>query len=264
VGNRSLPGPVDHDVPVLAIRNAGGDLLALVVGYACHATTLSDYLISNDWPGFAIEAIERAHPGATALFIQGAGADSNALPRAGEDLARRRGEILAAAVEQVLKSKMKPVAGPVKSAYELVDLPLDHIQTREELQKRLSDKLAMYRTTARYLLNVLDRDGFLPDHYSYPVQMWQFGNTLKFIALGGEVVVDYALRLKAQYGFDNTWVAGYSNDVPAYIPSRRVLDEGGYEGGGAMVLFGRPGRFGPGVEEIIVGKVADLARNTSN
>jgi hypothetical protein len=262
VGRRALPGPVDHDVPTLAIRGANGELRAVVVGYACHATALSDYLIGNDWPGYAIEAIEKAHPGARALFVQGCGADANPLPRAGEDLARKRGEVLAAAVEQVLNAKMKPVADRVRTAFERVDLPLTGVWTRESLRQRMESGAAPYRTAARQVLGVLERDGKLPDRYPYPIQVWQFGDSLKFIALGGEVVVDYALRLKAQHGFDNTWVAGYSNDVPAYIPSRRVLEEGGYEGGDAMILFGRSGRFAPTVEEIIVNKVADLVRDT--
>ena len=263
VASRSLPGPVDHDVPTLAVRDAAGTLRAVVVGYACHATTLSDYLISNDWPGFGLEGIEKAHPGVTALFLQGCGADSNAFPRGGEDLSRKRGDLLAAAAEQVLNGKMKPLSGPLRTAFERVDVPFHKVMTREELQKRLDDKLAMYRTTARYLLGILNRDGKLPDRYPYPVQVWQFGTGLKFIALGGEVVADYALRLKGEHGFDDTWVAGYSNDVLGYIPSRRVLQEGGYEGGDAMVLFGRPGHFGAAVEEIIVEKVRDLVESTA-
>ena len=49
----------------------------------------------------------------------------------------------------------------------------------------------------------------------------------------------------------------------AYIPSRRVLQEGGYEGGEAMIYFGRPGPFEPAVEEIIVNKVRDLVERTA-
>jgi neutral ceramidase len=261
--SRSFPGLVDHDVPVLAVHDAMGNLRVVVVGYACHATTLNDYRISNDWPGYAREAIEKAHPSATALFVQGCGADSNALPRRDEALARNHGESLAVAAELVLKGKMTPLAGPLRTAYDRVDLPFHQLLTREELRKRLEDKAKMYRTTARYLLDILDRDGKFPDHCSYPVQVWQFGTGLKFIALGGETVVDYSLRLKSQFGFDNTWVAGYSNDLPGYIPSKRVLQEGGYEGGDALVLFGRPGRFGAAVEEIIVEKVGDLVKRTA-
>ncbi|MEY4939953.1 MAG: hypothetical protein RIQ93_1688 [Verrucomicrobiota bacterium] len=256
---RSLPGPVDHDVPVLAIRDGGRKLQAVVVGYAAHATALSDYLISGDWPGFAMEEIEKQHAGATALFVQGCGADANPLPRAGEELARSYGKILAAAADEVLRGRMTPLRGPLRSAYELVDVPFHRPPTREELQARLTDKNIYARLHARRLLEELNRDGKLPATYPYPVQIWQFGAGLKFIALGGEVVADYSLRLKNQYGFDGTWVAGYSNDILAYIPSRRVLNEGGYEGGDSMIYFGRPDRFGAAVEEIIVEKVQDLA-----
>ena len=87
------------------------------------------------------------------------------------------------------------------------------------------------------------------------MQAWQLGSDLTFVALGGEVVVDYALRLKKELGRDDTWVAGYTNDVMAYIPSERVLKEGGYEGGGAMVYYGLPTVWGPMVEETIVAAV---------
>src|SRR5262249_57707811 len=92
-------------------------------------------------------------------------------------------------------------------------------------------------------------------HYPYPVQTWRLGSDLLFIGLGGEVVVDYALRLKKEIGPGKTWVAGYTNDVMAYIPSLRVLQEGGYEGREAMVIYGLPTAWGPRVEEAIVGAV---------
>lgn len=259
---RNLPGPVDHDVPVLSVRAPDGTLRAVIAGYACHATVLSDYLINGDWPGFAQQEIEKAHPGTTALFVPGCGADANPLPRRSAELARKYGQILAAAVEEVLNAKMKPLTGPLNAAFELVDLPFRPPPTRAQLRAQSQDKDVILRRQAQHLLKTLDRDGKLPASYPYPVQVWQFGRGLKFIALGGEVVVDYSLRLKAQHGWDNTWVAGYSNDVFAYIPSLRVLNEGGYEGGGAMAAYGQPGPFGAAVEEIVVEKVKDLVERT--
>jgi hypothetical protein len=170
---------------------------------------------------------------------------------------------MAYAVDQVLKGKMKPVGGPLKTAFETVDVPFAKPPSREEFRARLDDTNAGVRRHAQAMLAIFDRDGKLPDRYPYPVQIWQFGRDLKFIALGGEVVVDYALRLRAQYGWDNTWVAGYSNDIFAYIPSLRVLKEGGYEGGGAMIPYGQPGPFGAAVEEIIVEEVGTLVKRTS-
>ena len=260
---RQYPGPVDQDVPVLAVRAPDAKLRAIVFGYACHATSLSDNLVSGDWPGFAQSAIEERNPGATAMFVTGAGADANPLPRRTVELARGYGEIMAEAVSQVLTGKMMPVTGPLRTAFQTVDLAFAEVPTREELQKRAQSPDAALRRHAEYLLARMTPDGKLWDRYPYPVQIWQFGSSLKMIILGGELVVDYALRLKGIYGWTNTWVAGYSNDVFAYIPSVRILKEGGYEGGGAMIPYGQPGKFHPAVEETIIDTVERLVAKTA-
>jgi neutral ceramidase len=259
---RSLPGVVDQDVPVLSVRDASGGLVAIVVGYACHATALSDYQVSGDWPGYAQAEIEKAHPGAVAMFVQGCGADANALPRRTVELAQGYGRILAAAADEVLRSKMTPLTGAIHAAFERVDVPFKKPPSAEELRKTMESATGGDRQHAERLLKLLDHDGKLMDHYPYPVQVWQFGQALKIIFLGGEVVADYALRLKAQYGWGTTWVAGYSNDVFAYIPSLRVLKEGGYEGGGAMNQEDFPGPFAAAIEEVIAGKVHELVERT--
>ena len=88
------------------------------------------------------------------------------------------------------------------------------------------------------------RDGTLPTSQKMPLQVWRFGTDLTLVALGGEVVVDYALRLRRDHPDDHVWPVGYANDVFGYVPSRRILDEGGYEGGGcaAVLRAARPVR----------------------
>ena len=250
-------------MPVLAVKGNDGRLRAIVFGYACHNTVLADYVINGDYAGFAQEMLEREHAGATAMFVQDCGADANPLPRRSVELARKYGEILAAAVDEVVRGKMRPQSGPVRAAFQLVDIPFQTPPSREELQRQLDDKNAGIVRHAHYMLGIYEKQGKLPDHYPYPIQVWQFGPGLKWIILGGEVVVDYSLRLKQEYGWDDTWVAGYSNDVFAYIPSLRVLKEGGYEGATAMIGYGQPGPFAPPVEEVIVKQVADLMHRTS-
>jgi hypothetical protein len=252
---RSLPGQVDQDVPVLAVET-GGALAAIVAGYSCHATVLNTYPINGDWPGFAQQEIERRHPGATALFVQGCAADVNPLPRRSVALARAYGGILAAAVDDVLAGTMANVAGPLRTVYGTVDLPFREVPDQTQFERDLQSKDDYRRWRAKRMLALLAAGKPLPDHYSYPIEAWGFGSTLKFIALGGEVVSDYCLRLKRQYGFDDTWVAGYSNDVFGYVGSRRVIAEGGYEGGNANTNF--PAPFSESVEEKIVGKTAEL------
>jgi hypothetical protein len=154
------------------------------------------------------------------------------------------------------------VAGPLTTAFEYADIPFQTPPTRDALQERLQTDTGMRARHTRLMLNILERDGKIYDHYPYPVQVWQFGTSLTLIAIGGEPVVDYALRFKAEYGWENTWVAGYSNDVMGYIPSLRVLNEGGYEAGGAMINYGRPGPLAPEVEEVIAKKVNELVTRT--
>jgi hypothetical protein len=96
--------------------------------------------------------------------------------------------------------------------------------------------------------------------YPFPLQVWQFGGQQLLITLGGEPVVDYALKFKHEFG-PQTWVAGYGNDVMAYIPSLRVLNEDkpprasplwGYEGSRAMQVLGLPAlRWADDVEDRI-------------
>ncbi len=246
-----LKGPVDHDAPVLAVRDPEGRLRAVAFGYACHATVLPFYQWCGDYPGYAQAALEKAHPDLTALFWAGCGGDQNPLPRRSVALAERYGQQLADAVEAVLAAPMTPLQGKLSAAYTEIPLPFADLPSRDRLLKDGESKDRYIAARARLLLSRLQKEGSLSGTYPYPVQAWQLGRGLTWIALGGEVVVDYSLRLKRELG-PGTWVAGYTNDVMAYIPSLRVLKEGGYEGGGAMVYYGQPTVWSPRVEEMIV------------
>ena len=247
-----IKGPHDHDVPVLAIRDLNKKLKAVAFGYACHATVLSWQKWCGDYPGFAMAAVEDTHPGAVALFWAGCGADQNPLPRRTVELARAYGKQLADEVDRVLAAPMKPLTPTCRHAYVEVDLPLGDPPTRETLVEDSRSTNKFLASRAKTLLKELETAGNLKTNYPYPVQTWRLGDDLTWIMLGGEVVVDYSLRLKKELGPGKTWVMGYANDVMAYIPSLRVLKEGGYEGGGAMVYYGLPCAWSPRVEEIII------------
>ena len=228
-GYRNHPnpdGPVDHTVPVLRVDDAGGKLRAVVFGYACHNTTMGFLKWLGDYAGYAQEYFEQDHPGVTAMFMMGCGADQNPYPRSQLEYAQKHGRCLVTAVEAALEVGQKtlrhqrPLHGPLRSAIQTVDLEF----------------------------NEPDR----PD-FPYPVQVVRFGNDLCIIALGNEVVIDYSLRLKRKLAEPDgpaIWVAGFSNVYSGYIPSRRVLLEGGYE------ARSRPWK--PTLEELIVGKVHEL------
>lgn len=253
-----LAGPFDHDVPVLKITDASGKLTAILFGYACHATVLSGYDWSSDYPGFAQSELEKAHPGCTAMFFAGCGADQNPLPRRKVELAKAYGQRLATAVDAVLSESLEPVAPTLEVGWTLVPLELAHVPSRAEVEQDSESSNRYVAARAKLYLQWLDAGQEIPGTYPYPIQVWRMGRELALVTLGGEVVVDYALRLKETYGPKHTWVAGYANDVMAYIPSRRVLAEGGYEGGGAMVYYSLPSPWAPTVEAKIIDGVRDI------
>jgi neutral ceramidase len=253
-----LKGPVDHAVPVLAVKDANGKLLAVVTGYACHATVLSFYQWSGDWPGFAQIEIEKRHPECIALFWAGCGADQNPLPRRTVELAESYGQQLAAAAEDVLQHSLKEVSGKIHSVYQEIDLAFAELPSVEQIEADAKGGDRYLAGRAKQLLSTIEAHGKLSQTYPYPVQIWAIGNDVSMVILGGEVVVDYSLRLRHELAGSNIWVAGYSNDVMAYIPSARVLQEGGYEGATAMIYYGLPTSWSGQVEEHIVKTAADL------
>ncbi len=255
-------GPVDHDLPVLRISDGAGGLRAVLFRYSCHCTTMDFYKWCGDYAGFAQAEIEKKHPGVTALFAQGCGGDANPLPRRQIELCEKYGRQLAAGVEAVLDGPMKPLQGRLGAAYQTIPLALADLPDRPTLEAQVSDEKTprTQKTLARRMLALLDKGEPLPSRYpAYPVQAIRIGD-LTLAALGGEVVVDYCLRLQKELGRERTWFLGYSNDVMAYIPSRRVLSEGGYEGYTSMAVYGLPGRWAPGVEESVVSAVHDVVR----
>jgi hypothetical protein len=228
-GYRNHPnpdGPVDHTVPVLRVAASDGELRAVLFGYACHNTTMGFLRWLGDYAGYAQEYFEKDHPGTVALFLTGCGADQNPYPRSELQYAQKHGRSLATAVEAALETgqrtplHQRPLRGPLRCLLETVDL--------ESASPNRPD-------------------------FPYPVQIVRFGNDLSIIALGNEVVVDYSLRLKrelAEPAGPAIWVAGYSNAYTDYIPSKRVLEEGGYEAQCCP--------WKPTLEERIVGKVHEL------
>ncbi len=255
-------GPVDHEVPVLRIEGKGGRLRGVIFSYACHNTTLTGefYQVSGDYAGFAQAALEKKHPGSRALFVLGCAGDINPFPRSELKHAEAHGVELAEAVEKVLQGPMSPVSGDLRRALEYTMLSFAPPPKKEELEARLQEKDRGRQRHARLMLDILKRDGRLPTQYPYPVQVAQFGKSLTLVALGGEVVVDYSLRLKKELSGKPLLLMAYANDVMGYIPSLRVLKEGGYEGGGSMIFYGRPGPWAEDVEELVVKKVHELVR----
>jgi putative membrane-bound dehydrogenase-like protein len=251
-------GPVDHSLPVMFVHSPEGKLRAVFANYACHATTLQFNKVHGDWPGTAMQAIQRDHPGVVALIALGCGADQNPNPRGTMELTVQHGEEVAAEVSRLLKSERKPIRGKLDCQAKDITLPLAPLPSREEWEKRAAITTPNISYIAQKNLARLGRGEKLPTELPYRVETWNFGDDLAMVFLPGEVTVDYELRLKVDYDPARLWVNGYSNDALCYIPSERILKEGGYEGETAMVYYDRPNKFAPGVEDRIIGAVHDI------
>lgn len=263
--SRSFGNQVDQDVPVLAVRS-GNRLRAAMFGYSCHTTALGGLSINGDYAGFAQLEIQKRFPGTIALFMQNCGGDANPLPRIrGKDrdhdatqLTAQYGSILAEAVTQVLNNPMTPVSGPLKIMMDTATLTLRPGLPLDELKQRAPNLVGMPRREFEHFIRQYDTLGVPPDSVPFPVQLWSLGSSLTLIALTGETVVDYSLSFKALYGWNSTWVSGYNNDLTSYIPSARVLKEGGYEGTTGMYEYGHRAPYTDDVEDRILTTVKKL------
>jgi hypothetical protein len=261
--NPDVKGPSDHTVPVIRIADERNRLSAVVFGYACHATSLSINKWSGDYPGFTQIEIERMYPAATAMFFAGFGADQNPFPRGGVLQAEQYGKELAISVERVLKGEMKPLTPSLKTVYEEIELEIAQPPDQAELEQIIKNGADWEKRWATMIKKKQAAGEKLEDSYPfYPVQVWQLGEQ-SLVVLGGEVVVDYALKLRELLGNDII-LMGYSNDVMTYIPSERVLKEGGYEGKSSMWVYGHRGTWESGIEEKIISEVVrqmDFCKN---
>jgi hypothetical protein len=260
-------GPVDHALPVLRATDADGKLLAVVVNYACHCTTLTGEFMKacGDWAGYAQEYVEAAHPDSICLVLIGCGADANPEPRGKLEHAKEHGRTVAVEVDHLLARVLEPVPAPPACSFSRIQLPFSTIPDRSEWEKRAArDDAVGYQ--AKLQVAKLERGETLPTQLPYTVQTWAFGDDLAMVFLAGEVVVDYALRIKSEFDAERLWVTAYANDVPCYISSRRVLSEGGYEADTSMIYYDQPARLADEVEDLILeevrGQMPEVFRST--
>jgi hypothetical protein len=245
-------GPMDHSVPVLRVTDQKGNARAVLFGYACHNTTLTGehYSISGDFAGVAEAGLETSEPGVVAMFMQLCAGDQNPNPRGQEEYVARHGEALAAEVRRVLSGNMSAVKGETGAALQWRDLPLQP-HTRDDFVKMLESREPVRVRFAREMIARYDERRPMR-HATLPVQAIRLAKDLAIVALGGEPVVEYAAQIKAAHPKLRLIVAGYSNDVMGYIPTARMLEEGGYEPVASTLYYGIAAPFAPEVESLVL------------
>ena len=250
--------PVDHSMPVLAARDRSGKVRAVWANYACHCTTVgSRNRIGGDWAGFANEWLEKEFGGAVSLMTIGCGADVGPQPSGSLQTAEEHGRSIATEVKRLLMNETISLGGVPSVVSRRMQLPLAKPKPREHWQAQLKSG-GFDHQLAKAMLAKLDVQGSIPKEVSYPLSVWRFGDDLAMVFLAGEVVVDYAVRLKRELDWSRLWINAWANDMPGYIPSQRVLAEGGYEADFSQVYYEQPGRYDPGVEDKLIQAVHEL------
>jgi neutral ceramidase len=258
--NREGLSYVEQDVPILTARNAAGVPLAVLFGYGCHPVCAGGQTLSDpDYPGVACALIEKS-TSAQAQFLIGPAGDQDPVGNAGWSLSSADGSDLGQTVVNAL-------AGPIDTAYQDITVPFDITNTpanlatvrAEYVARQGNSSLPGYvRRHAQTMIGQIDAHSFATS-LKLPLQTWSLqGSPGLYLALtGGELVSGFAVYFRSRYGGSSgIWINGYSNELPAYIPSNELLSTGGalhyacgwdtdYTGiaGGSMTVYGWLGHF---------------------
>jgi hypothetical protein len=255
-------GPVDWDVPVLRVKGTNGAVRAIVFGYACHGTSIRSgddwYVVSGEYMAYARQHLEAHEPGAVAMYLTGMGADADPAPRGRLLDAKRHGLELAGAVVGVLDRPMRRVRGAFKLAYDEVDLPLAAPPSREQIEKDAQSQDIHVKMRAETYVRWLTAGQPLPESIKLPLALVRLGGDLTFVLMGGEVVVDYSRRIKRLLAEDHPWPIGYAYEVPCYIPSARLIKEGGYEVDSSLVYYGYYGPFRSTIDTVVLNRLESM------
>lgn len=260
VANSPNPeGMTDHGVPMIQVKGKDGKTRAVLFAYSCHNTTMTGefYQLNGDYAGFAQAGVEDKLPGATAIFMTACAGDQNPNPRSSLEHAKKHGAELADAVVTTAGKPGVELKGQVRSAFQLVNLPFQPFERKDfEEELKSTNKFAVRRAEA--VLKGMD-ERTVTRNLSYPIQVIKIGQQ-NLIALGGEVVVEYCPRLRRETKDEGLMVLGYSNEVMCYIPSKKVVGEGGYEAKESFMYYGQPAPLAAEVEEVVVGSAMNLFR----
>lgn len=259
VNRRPEGGPVDHTVPVLKVTDTDGRVRAILVNYACHGITLGPEVnaVHGDWMGEVQSQLETKYPGSVAMVSVGCGGDAHPGQQGKIEYVKSHGQEISNNVEKLFKSKLIPLNSAPVGAMKWVKLPFSKVPTVAELIELTKDK-TVKGYYARLALERVVRGESLPTELNYPIQVWNFDNKMLMVNMGGEVVVDYSIRLKQELGAGRVWINAYANDVSCYIPSRRILKEGGYEPDVSMYWYNMPSPLSEKVEDLIINTIHQL------
>ena len=289
--------PVDYEIQVLRV-SYGNTPLAILFNQPAHPLMNSRTKIGVGHPGYAMDEIERALPGAQAMYGDACGGNQFPIPPDGRskmyeqnDQPRQLGIILAKAVLQILKTRMIEVTGPLSTSLEILPLPLSKPISYEEVKKLAGDMPRdigydhdKHRGTnwLRALLRYYEQDIPFPakttdmflheqgyfvrkfdEPREYPNQIEQVIvariGLLPLVALQGEVVAPIGARIKDNFRTRMPiMLFAYMGEQEVYIPTRELVRLDDYQSRVIRIQYASPVGWAPEVEDETVSQVTRM------
>lgn len=254
-------GEVCDTLPVCLLRGKAGPPVCLLFSVSCHPSTAWGREISAEYPGAACRILDESLGAPVSMFLQGAGGDAKARViadgnggrawrRGTRDDVEAAGRMVAGEVLAALGETPAPVTPGLRSALAEMRWPLERAPGRAALEKALHGEHEGRRTWAGKQLEDLDRRGRLTASAPVLVQALRLGGGLRIVALEGEPTAGIGRQLIEAAGGGVTFALGYSNGLGLYLPTERMLDEGGYEVD-SFWEYGLPARLKPGYEKML-------------
>ena len=258
---------MDPDLFLLKFIGKDNKMYGLIYNYACHPTTLGSdsYLISSDFPGVVRKTLEDSNPGTAVVFLQGCGADIKPYITAEGDRFKscNFGEL-----ELAGRSLAGEIQGYIdKPGWRKInaDIVTDGIDLRlytetwsiEKWEQLLNkpDEPIYRKESAKQVIKSIEKNE-VKNYLPYYISFLKLDCQTCMVCLEGEVVSDFGKKIKRLFTGDAI-VLGYTNSIACYIPTRQVLQEGGYESE-SFISTRLAGPFVPEVEDIIIGRSALL------
>lgn len=254
-------GPTDPEVHVISFRTANKRFKAIITHYACHPTTTADNSISSEYPGAAMDLVEN-HYGkdSVALFLQGCSGDirpalvKNGLFYRGTDLeVKKLGKKLADEVLLVAGKTMSPLKPVLKNRKVQISLSFKTLPTLAELREKGTEPEVMGEWSSLLLAQPDRINQETPIEFTF----LQIADSLAFLAINAEVVVEYGLWIKKAFA-GKVLPTPYSNGMLGYIPTAKQTEEGGYEAEESLYYFGLPAPFSASIEKEIKKSIITL------
>lgn len=230
-------GPRDETILTATLRDEAGSPIAIIWNYACHpVASPHGNEVSAHYPGVIREEIRRieGNPDLPVIFMQGFSGNT-----------RPNGSVRA---RSVVRRLQRAITGPVfenmdAESYESWSLSLAAVVASCRVKERRvsGSQLSVERIE-------VDASAF----FDSPATTVSFaslaiGSNFVIVATAAEVVAEYAEPVRAMADAPFVCLAGCADTPFGYLPTEKILEEGGYEGGAFGSEFGL-GRLLPGIE----------------